>query len=353
MSLDALRGFDMFWIIGGETLVASVARATDWPVLHWLEEQTTHVEWDGFRLWDLVFPLFLFIAGVAMPFSLTARRDAGASRAGLARKVVRRGLVLVFLGVLYNGLLGFDFDELRYASVLGRIGLAYAFAALLVIYLGVRWQITAAIALLLGYWAALSWIPVPHFGAGDLSPGANLTDYIDQLLLPGRLHRGDRDPEGLLSTLPAVATALSGALTGHYLRREPPQLKQVLVMLGIGALLCALGRLWHPLFPINKNLWSSSFVLWTSGLSLTALALFYAIIDVWGIKRWAFFFIVIGSNAIAIYLLNGFIDFDGLAAFLLGGGGRRFHPALLPLAAILLRWHLLWWMYRRRIFLRV
>jgi predicted acyltransferase len=282
-SLDALRGFDMLWIVGGATLVAALAEATGWGWLGWIEGQCEHVEWHGFRFWDLIFPLFLFLAGVSMPFSFAKRRGQGASDGTLARHALRRGLTLVFLGVVYNGLLAFDFATLRYASVLGRIGLGWMFAALIALRCGVRGQVAWIAGLLLGYWAALTLVPVPGQGAPSLEPGRTLADWLDRTLLPGRLHREVRDPEGILSTVPAVATALSGALAGAWLRRADvagDRRAAGLALAGLGAL--ALGGLWQLAFPLNKNLWTSSFVAWTSGWSLLALAAFYWVIDVRG-----------------------------------------------------------------------
>ena len=351
-SLDALRGFDMVWIVGGAAIFETWAEHSNAPWLHALAQQFTHVEWNGFRFWDLVFPLFLFIAGVAMPFALTRRLEQGASRGELAAKVVRRGLVLVLLGVVYNGLLSFDFSTLRYASVLGRIGLGYLFAGLIVLRWGVRGQVVWAGAILLGYWAALMLVPVPGYGAGDLTPGHTLTDWVDQELLPGRLHRGDRDPEGILSTVPAIATALLGALAGAWLRRTgPPSSRQSSRLAAAGLVALMIGGAWGVVFPINKNLWTSSFVLWAGGWSLLLLALFHQLVDVWGHRRLLFPFTVIGTNAITIYLLNRFVDFDAVSQLLLGGG--RLAAPLVTAGALVLQWLLLWWLYRRRIFLRV
>src|SRR5262245_49644533 len=170
-SLDALRGFDMLWIVGGSEVVAALAKDREQGLLHWIESQTHHVPWNGFVFWDLVFPLFLFIAGVALPFSLAARLERGDSRAHLRAHAVFRGLALVGLGLVYNGLLTFDFAQLRCASVLGRIGLAYLGAALVCLSTGRRGQVLWIAALLLGYWAALTWVPVPGIGAGVLEPG--------------------------------------------------------------------------------------------------------------------------------------------------------------------------------------
>ena len=197
LSLDALRGFDMFWIIGGASIVHEADSFTGWSWLGWLSGQLHHPEWHGFAFYDLIFPLFLFLAGVAMPFSFQKRLSRGDSKQQLARHVVVRGLLLVLLGMVYNGLLQFDWANQRYPSVLGRIGLAYLFAALIVLNAGARGRLLWIVGLLLGYWAALKLIPVPQFGAGDLTPGHTLTDYMDRLLIPGRLHAGDRDPEGV------------------------------------------------------------------------------------------------------------------------------------------------------------
>jgi len=353
-SLDALRGFDMFWIIGGGALFKALAEATNWPFLRWIEHNLEHVEWHGFTFYDLIFPLFLFIAGVSMPYALGRRMERGDDRRTLHLHVIRRGLLLVLFGVVYNGLFLFDFENLRYASVLGRIGLAYMFAGLIFLNSGARGQALWIAGVLLGYWAALSWIPVPGHGAGDLSPGATLTDWVDRQLLPGRLHRTVRDPEGLFSTIPAIATALGGAFAGRWLRdgvRSGSRKSSGLFLAGIACL--AIGGLWHLAFPLNKNLWSSSFVLWTAGWSCILLAIFHQLIDVWGFSRWAFPFVVIGLNPITIYMLQGFVDFAGIAEVVFASATRRVHPALIVGGGLVLRWLLLFWMYRRRLFLRV
>ena len=355
-SLDALRGFDMFWIVGGGALLGAWADSNDWAWLDWAASQTEHVEWHGFSFWDLVFPLFLFVAGVSLPLSFAKRRAEGATTAQLAWHSVRRGLVLVLLGLVYNGLLKFDFGTLRCASVLGRIGLAWMLAALIVLRTASsRARLAWIAALLLGYWAALEWIPVPGFGAGNLSPGATLTDWFDRQFLPGRLYRDVRDPEGLLGTIPAIATALLGALAGEWLRGDDVAPARRVLGLSLAAAAClALGAVWALAFPLNKNLWSSSFVLWTAGWSLALLAAFFLVIDVWKLQRWAVFFEVIGANAITIYVLQAFVDFDALAALLLSAkGALKLHPALVAGGGLALKWLVLYVMYRARIFLRV
>jgi predicted acyltransferase len=354
MSLDALRGFDMFWITGGESIIVALQVLLGWSIFERILAELHHPEWNGFTFYDLIFPLFLFIAGVAMSYSLTGRLETGFPKGRLYWRVIRRGLLLVLLGLIYQGLLTFDFAEQRYPSVLGRIGLAYLGAGLIVLSTRPRSQLAWVVGLLLGYWAAMMWIPVPGFGAGDLDPGHTLVDFIDRNLLPGHLYKVVRDPEGLFSTVPAVATALLGALTGHWLRiGRASGLAKAAAMFVAGLVLLGLGWLWNGAFPVNKNLWTSSFVLVTAGWSLMFLAVFYAVIDVGQYRKWALPFIVIGMNAITIYLAVEFIDFQALAALVLERGESLIHPALFGCAGFLLQWLLLFAMYRNKWFLRV
>jgi predicted acyltransferase len=356
-SLDALRGFDMFWIMGGEHIAHAAAKLTGWAWLVWLSGQLEHPKWHGFTFYDLIFPLFLFLAGVSMPFSFDKRLARGDSTAELYRHIIVRGLLLVLLGMIYNGLLKFDLENTRFPSVLGRIGLAYLFAGLIVLNTNVRGQVLWIVGVLVGYWAALRFIPVPGFGAHDLSPGHTLTDYIDRLLIPGRLYQGDRDPEGILATVPAIATALFGAVTGRLLKNESfSGTTKTLMMALAGAVCLLLAQLWNLEFPINKNLWTSSFVLQCAGWSLLFLALFYAVIDVWRLRAWAFPFVVIGSNSIFIYMSEKFIDYSYTAHFFFDGVLQRtgrFQPLLWAIAVVLVAWLLLWLLYKKRIFLRV
>lgn len=358
-SLDALRGFDMFWIVGGKPIVQEAAKLWQRPWLVWLAAQLEHPVWHGFTLYDLIFPLFLFIAGVAMPFSFASRLARGATKADLYRHAVVRGLALVALGTLYNenGPFNFDWPNSRLPSVLGCIGLAYMAAALIVLNTGVRGQLAWIAGLLIGYWAALKFVPVPGFGAGDLTPGHTLTDYLDRLLIPGILLRGDRDPQGLLATLSATATALAGVVTGHLLRSERlGGYAKAGMMIAAGAACVGVGWLWDSNLPINKNLWSSSFVVYTAGWSLLLLAFFYLVIDVWGWKKWAFPWVVIGSNSILAYMAWEFVDFKSTSQRLFGGALRHtggYEPLLLACGTALLMWLLLYLLYRKRIFLKV
>jgi predicted acyltransferase len=354
-SLDALRGFDMLWIVGGAGVLQALAEDPAWHWLQWLAGQTHHVEWNGFKGWDGIFPLFLFLAGVSLPYSFAKRRAAGATTPELVRHSLRRGLTLVFLGVVYNGLLAFDFASLRYASVLGRIGLAWMLAALIVLRTpSTRALVLWTVGILLGYWALMTLVPVPGQGVASLEPGRTLADWLDRQLLPGRLHRGVRDPEGLLSTVPAIATALAGVLTGRWLRKEGSGERKALGLAAAGVAGMGLGWLWGQVLPLNKNLWSSSFTVFTAGGSLLLLSVFYWTIDVRGWVRWSFPLKVIGVNAITVYLAAAFVDFDRLGELLLAGATpHRLHPALFAAGGLLLEWLVLLAMYRRRLFLRV
>jgi predicted acyltransferase len=344
----------MFWIVGGASLVSALGLLTGWPVFQRILDELHHPEWNGFTFYDLIFPLFLFIAGVAMPYSFGRKLEAGTPKSRLYGNLIRRGLMLVLLGLIYQGLFKFDFANLRYPSVLGRIGLAWMFAGLIFLNTGWRGQLAWAAGLLLAYWAALMWIPVPEFGAGDLSPGHTLGDFIDRSLLPGRLHKGDRDPEGLFSTIPAVATALFGILAGTWIRRGQASGHAKATWLLMAGLLClGLGWLWDIQFPVNKNLWSSSFVLVTAGWSLLLLALFYWIIDVLGYEKWSLPLVVIGMNAITAYLAVRFISFQQIAELIFQRGESAFHPALFGCFGFFLEWLILYGMYRRKWFLRV
>ncbi|MEM9380265.1 MAG: DUF5009 domain-containing protein, partial [Planctomycetota bacterium] len=236
-SLDALRGFDMMLIVGGREAILGLALAFGLDRTHGvLLGQFEHPAWNGFTAWDMIFPLFLFLAGASLPYSFAKRRERGDSRRTLALHSVRRGLVLVLLGVVYNGLLSFDLESLRVASVLGRIGLAWAGAALVVLFLGVRGQGIALAAVLLLHSVALLFLPAPGLEAVSLEPGQTLGDWVDRQLTPGRLYKGDRDPEGVFGIVPAIGTALLGSFAGRWIgRRELTDGTRVAGLVGAAA----------------------------------------------------------------------------------------------------------------------
>jgi len=281
-SLDALRGFDMFWICGGEVIIEALAKYTHWPVFEWMHLQMQHAEWNGFHFYDMIFPLFLFLAGVSLPFSIQTRKARGESDKQIHRHLLIRCLILIGLGIVYNGGLYLDWP-IRFASVLARIGLGWYFASLIVLHFNRRMQFVWFGGILLFYWAVMMLIPVPDYGSGVLTLEGNLSAFIDRLLLPGRLYDGVMDPEGLLSTIPAISTALLGTFTGYLLNDKSEKLSKYrkwLVVLGVGVLLVIVSSIWNTVFPINKKMWTSSFVLCAGGMSMIFLSVFYLIIDV-------------------------------------------------------------------------
>ena len=361
-SLDALRGFDMFWIMGGESIFIALAGLTGWPFLQWWSGQLSHVAWHGFHFYDMIFPLFLFIAGISFPFSMAKRYQGTEKRKSLYLHVIKRGLILVLLGIIYNNAITFDFAHLRYASVLGRIGLAWMFAALIFMNTNLKFRIIWLWGILIFYWLLLLLFPAHDLGAfGPFSKEGNLAGLVDRFLLPGSFCCYNfGDSEGMLSTLPAISTALLGMLTGQfvlstYLNNKP--LRKVLYMVVTALGLIILGRIWNIAFPINKFLWSSSFVCFVGGLSLLLFTLFYLVIDIWKFNKWTTFFVVIGMNSITIYLAERIIDFHYTAKFLFGGLVELFPAGWAELLGAVFvfstAWLFLYFLYRKKIFLKV
>ncbi len=356
-SIDALRGFDMFWIIGGGAFFETLPKVWKNPVTETIKNQMEHVSWDGFHFEDLIFPLFLFIVGVVLPFSISRRREQGISPAVLRLHIIKRAAILVLLGLILNGLLQFNLADMRWPGVLQRIGLCYFFAALLVMHTGWLIQSLAAGGLLLGYWALVEFIPVPGVGPGVLTPQGCLPAYIDRLLIPGKFccfTYGDN--EGLLSTIPAVSTVLIGALAGRWLRSSASGNLKAVALVIAGVVCLVIGYLWGLSLPIIKVIWTSSYVLYAAGWSLLLLAAFYWVIDVRGYRKWAFFFVIIGANPITIYFLQGIVNFDDIAVFFVRGFARhtgQFELLILPLAAFAAKWLLLLFLYRHKIFFKI
>lgn len=358
MSLDALRGFDMLFIMGLAGWVVAVCDFfPELGFMQWLSGQMEHVKWNGLTHHDTIFPLFLFVAGISFPFSFAKQRASGASMQSIYYKIIKRGIVLVFLGCVYNGLFRLDFENMRYASVLGRIGLAWMFAALLFVNFKTSVNVIIAIVILVGYWLLLWLVP----DASDpYSLENNLVGAIDRVMLPGRLNEGIFDPEGLFSTLPAIVTALLGMFTGQLVQLSEEKCsgnKKVIYML-IGAIaLILIGWAWSYVFPINKKLWTSTFVCVVAGYSLFSFALFYYIIDVKGYARWSFFFRVVGLNSITIYLAQRIVNFGQISDFFLGGLALKCPETLGAFISIsgyiAVCWLFLYFLYKKKIFFKV
>ncbi len=325
LSVDALRGFDMFWILGGDSLAAALqemSRDKEGALAaagNFAGTQLEHVEWAGFRFYDLIFPLFVFIVGVSLVFSLT-RLVEQEGRAAAHRRVLRRFVVLFLLALIYAGGVSKLWPEIRLLGVLNRIALCYLFASLL--FLNLRWRglVAACATLLVGYWALLTFVPVPGIGAGVVEPGQNLSNWVDANYLPGKKWDGTWDPEGLLSTLPAIATCLLGVLAGLWLRRPCDCARhKSLWLVSAGVIMVLLGFIWGFQFPVVKKIWTSSFVLVAGGYSAILLGVFHQVIDVWGKQKWAVPFVWIGANAITLYFCENIFNFEKLAGRLVGG----------------------------------
>ena len=357
VSLDALRGFDMFWIVGGDELakILGAFGSTGQAVA----DQFEHVKWEGFHFEDLIFPLFVFMAGVSLVFSLGGKMSEGGRGAALLR-LARRAALLVILGILYyRG----SRSEVRVLGVLQRIGLAYLGAGTLYLFFKPKALIGWCAAILLGYWAMLALVPVPEFGAGNFAEGKNLTNWVDANFLPGFKWDGKWDPEGLLSTLPAIGSCLLGVFAGMIIRdprKSHAERLRMFVILGVSLLAAGYG--WSFAFPMIKKLWTSSFVCFAAGWSYLLLASFYYIVDVKGLQGWARPFIWIGMNSITIYLLENVINYGTLASRVTGGPLARWFDAsvgkdagawVTQLAGLCICVAIARFLYVRKIFLRV
>jgi predicted acyltransferase len=361
LSLDALRGFDMLWIVGADAIGSALSHLQAGAPGRFLAAQLDHVPWQGFHFYDLIFPLFVFMTGVAVPLSLDRMVAAGGNGAAI-RRVLRRTLLLYLLGLFYYGGLATPLRELRLLGVLQRLALCYGAAGLLYLHVRPRGLVALVIALLAGYWALLTFVPVAGFGAGDFAEGHNLANWIDARFLPLRKWDGDHDPEGLLSTLPAIASCLLGVLASLWLGnpRSSPAVRGWLLV-GAGAGMIALGHLWGLQFPVIKKLWTSSFVLVAGGWSSLLLGVFYLVIDVAQVRMWAWPFVWVGCNPLAIYLASNVVDFGKFSERFAGGDIALALNALWPglgglvlaLIGAALCFAVCRFLYVRKIFLRL
>jgi predicted acyltransferase len=355
-AVDALRGFDMIWIIGLDELIQTWHRAGPSALTGFLATQIDHAPWEGLRCYDLIFPLFIFLAGVALSLSLGRSIERNGRGQTLVR-LLRRAAVLYLLGIAYY-LLVLE-GKLRLMGVLQRIAISAFFAGLVFVWTGLRGRLIVFAAVLVGYWAAMTYVPVPGASAGDYAEGRNLANYIDREYLPFFKWDGDHDPEGLLSNIPAIASCLYGVFAGMLLRdARTGRQKKVFWLLGMGVAGLALGYLWAPSFPIVKKIWTSSYVLVAGGYSCLLLACFYQVMEVWRLRAWATPFLWVGSNAITLYLASAVTGMAASAAMSGLEGSLRPHlgeltPALFLGPAFAVNMLLAWYLYHRRIFIRV
>ena len=405
VSVDALRGFDMFWIVGAAYLVSALERWTGAGFLGAIKAQLHHVEWEGFAFYDLIFPLFVFITGVSAVFSLKkiVEREG---RLAAAKRVVRRTVLLFVLGLIYSGglsgsayappeggdptthqLLSHVLDNTRLLGVLNRIALAYGVSGFLYLILGVPLLLPVFGGLLLGYWGLMANVPIRDIAlskealatltqntgetntmtlylaatnqvTGKYGPGYNVANHLDFRYLPGRKHDGNYDPEGLLSTIPAIATCLMGMLAGAFLlRSDMAPTGKTIVLLVVGILFVAAGFVWGLSFPVVKKIWTSSFVCVAGGYSLILLGIFHQIVDVWAFELWCQPFVWIGSNALVLYLGASIVNYRRVAERLVGGPiaahlGRT-GEVVLAITSVLVLFAFARFLYRRQLFLRL
>ena len=357
-SIDALRGFDMFFLMQEEPgFLLALFGAIRLPYRNVWMKELDHTGWIGFTFWDFIAPLFLFIVGLALPYALSRRVAQGESKKTLFLHILRRTVILIVLGLVFNGILQLNFAEFRYTGVLQRIALSYFFAAIITLWCNVRGQVIWTAALLLGYWAMMAWIPVPGFGHGVLTPQGNLAGYLDRLFLPGKFCcyiYGDN--EGYLSTIPSVATVTFGALCGHLLGTDWSERKKLQWLVGGGVASITIGLLWGLWFPIITRLWTSSYTVFANGWAMLIFALFYWIIDVKGNRKWAFPFEAIGLNSITIYVIQNIFNFLCVAAVFVGGLANHVGPyreLLLAGSILAVKWLFIYFLYRQKIFLKV
>ncbi len=364
LSLDVFRGLT----IAGMVLVNNPGT---WGAIY---SPLKHAEWHGWTPTDLIFPFFLFIVGISITLAFARRVETGDDQYDLLKKVFKRSVIIFALGLFLNGFPYFDLTEIRIPGVLQRIAVCYLIASVIFLKTSWRTQAIVASALLLLYWILMTLVPVPGFGAGDLGKEGNLAAYIDRALLGRHIWKGGVvfDPEGLLSTMPAIATTLCGVLTGHWLRSTRTQLEKVGGLFFMGACAVAVGWAWHFWFPINKSLWTSSYVVFTAGMALQLLAICYWLVDIKDYKRWARPFIIFGVNALALFVFSGLLGrLMGVIKLPRGDGSsialqpfifrNLFASWASPLNASLLYaityiffWlFLMWLLYRKRIFIKV
>ena len=355
MCVDALRGFDMFWIIGGADVLINFSEATGIGFLNNMDMNFDHT-WGQFHFYDIIMPLFLFIVGVVMPISFRNRIQRGETKKTLYRHIGKRVVILYLLGLIASGhLLTFDLAKIHlWTDTLHAIAVGYLVSSILILEANQKWQIIVTASLLVLYWLVLALVPIPGHSAGIYEPDLNLPLYVDNLIL-GHWQEGSGWTY-ILSNMTFVSSVMLGVFAGQLLQsdRKPMKKAGLLALMGLCGIIA--GKIWGIWFPIIHHLWTSSLVLFAGGLSFLLLALFYLVIDIWGYKKWALFFVVIGMNAITVYVATHLFDFRMIGNVFVGGLLKWMGPwagFIKASAALAVIWLILYWMYKKKTFIKI
>ncbi len=355
-AVDALRGFDLFWIIGAEAVLKSLDRIFNSPATNFISTQLDHVEWTGFRFYDLIMPLFLFIVGVSLPFSFRKRLEKSPSKSALWPHIIKRVLLLWILGMAVQGnLFDYNLNTLKfYSNTLQAIASGYLISAILILYLKISWQAIGTLILMLIYWAILVLIPVPGVGAGAITPDGNFAIYFDKLIF-GSFQDGTTY-SWIISSLNFGATTMLGVFSGYLLQSELKVNQKVKWLMIGGIILIVLGSIWHLCLPSVKHIWTSSFVLFSGGICLLSLSLFLWLVDGLNLKKGFLFFTVIGMNAIFAYCASHMFDFGKVADVVVGGLKPYigdWYWFLRSLGGFGVLYLILWQMYKYKVFIKI
>lgn len=367
VSLDALRGFDMFWIIGGEVVFTALAKASNNSFLNAIALQMDHAEWEGFRFYDLIMPLFLFMVGMSIPFSLSKRLALGESHKHIYLHTLKRAVILFLLGMVCQcNLLALDLSKLFIIhDTLQSIAIGYLFSVIIYTKLNLKYQLVLTSGLLLFYWAILQFVAVPGYEAGLMTPEINIAKYVEHLVF-GRFDDAPSAYTWFLGSLGFVATVMTGVFASTIIRSENLKLnwftspnkpmQKTYALVATGLALIVAGQLANIWFPIIKHIWNPSFVLFSSGLSFLLMALFYYIIDVKGYQRWAFWLKVIGMNSIAIYMAVHLVNFNDIARNIVFGFEQflqSYYPVFQAIVRLAIEYGLLYYLYKKGTFIKV
>lgn len=360
VSVDVLRGFDMLWLIGGTGLALAIVKLFGEGVQYILLPQLDHAEWIGFTFYDLIFPLFEFIMGMSVVFSLSRILKQDGKEAAYKR-LLKRFVLLFLLGIIYYGGISNGWQDIRVFGVLQRLAVTYLFTGMMFIHFKLKGLILFSVVVLIAYWILNVFIPVPDTGIISITKESNWAQYIDSILLPGRKLGGNGtwDVNGILGTFPATISCLLGVFASNILLdKKLNQQKRVNYLVGLGVSMLIVGLAWSVSMPIIKKIWSSTYVLVAGGFSFILMGLFYWIIDVKQYTKWTLMFVWIGVNPITIYMVRNLIDFNGIATRFVSGTTDLHSPDVwgylvvmvisLALSLLLLRF-----LYNRKIFLKV